>query len=129
MIFPKPDFNFSCINENITTGKSEVTEQVNFLIQHLLQERDLTDDGLFEVAAKLSNQKDIYRLGLKLGLQHPQIQSNLKNHHDEITMAAYHMLRSWMVQHQDRKHAFALLVTALKKAELQIIVDEVLYGS
>ena len=90
-----------------------------------MQNRPLTDSDLLEVAAKLTRGLDIYRLGLKLGLTHEEIAVNVKNHKDEITMAAYQMLHTWRVQQQDGKVAFNLLVTALEGSKLQRIIDEV----
>ena len=92
-----------------------------------LQRRQLTDGKLLKVAEKLTKESDIYRLGFNLGLKHAEIQASIKNNRDEITMAAYHMLRAWMVQYQDRNQAFDLLVTALGVAKLQRIADDVLY--
>ena len=107
-------------------------------LQKVQQNQTLTDSKLQQVAQRLTKEVDIYNLGVELGLQHAEIrlgllhaeiQSDIKNNKYEITMAAYHMLQAWVVQQQDRKHAFALLVTALERAGLQSIIDEVLQGN
>ena len=108
-------FTFVIITENFSSAKDS------------LQNRALGDIDLLLVARHMTRELDIYTVGLRLGLQHQEIEGSLKNHRDEITMAAYHMLRTWLIQHNDRKLAFSLLVTALKEAKLQNIVDEVLY--
>ena len=84
---------------------------------------------LLEVACKLTREPDIYRVGLNLGLKHTQIQENIKNNRDEITMAAYYMLQTWKKQHQDHQQAFTDLETALGGDKLSSIVDEVRYGN
>ena len=46
------------------------------------------------VAEKLTKERNIYRVGFQLGLKHAEIQANIKNNRDEITMAANYMLRT-----------------------------------
>ena len=84
---------------------------------------------VLSVAHKLTKEQDLYSVGFELELEHAEIEANIKNNRDAITMAAYHMLRTWVVQQQDRQHAFTLLVTALEGAKLKSIVDEVLRGN
>ena len=94
-----------------------------------MKTRALTDSELLEVAAKLTNEPDMYRLGLKLGLKHSEIETNINNNRGSVTMQAYHMLHTWFVQQQDSKVAFNFLLAALERSKLQSIIDEVLHGN
>ena len=95
-----------------TTFFSYVTQGLNG--------KKLTHEHLYRVARRLTSKSDIRRLGLKLGIADHRIDAIFHNKRDDITEAAYEILKEWRKSQEDAKVAFITLIKALTHPDVNL---------
>ena len=107
---------FSYIFTNLISIKGKAVEE-------------LSDEKLYEVARRLTNQADIRKLGLKLGVPNHRIDAIFyTKRNDDITEAAHEMLNEWRKDQPDAARAWITLRDALKDVNLAQVSSFLLKG-
>ena len=75
---------------------------------------------LYEVARRLTRKSDIRTLGFKLGVKGYKMDSIFCNKNDDITEAAYEILKEWRKGQPDPKTAFITLRDALTHPDVNL---------
>ena len=79
---------------------------------------------LHEVSLRLVKEVHVRKLGLRLEVEEFDIQAKLAQ--NEITIAAYHVLKIWFDNQKDRETAYHDLGQALVDVQLKFIASDVL---
>ena len=82
--------------------------------------KELTHRQLYDVACKLTRKYDIRRLGLQLGVKVNRMDTIFCNKNDDITEAAYEMLKEWRNGQADPKKALITLRDALTHPDVNL---------
>ena len=91
-----------------------------------MEPQELTDQHLVLLSQRIFSEPIRMRLGSALGLKSHELQSVKTNNRREITTAAYEMLLTWFLNMDNEVIAHEKLVEALKKANLKLLIKQVL---
>ena len=91
-----------------------------FLLTKGLFRRRLTHQDLYEIAGRLTRISDIRTLALKLGVKEYKVDTIFCNKNNDITEAAYEILKEWRKGQPDTVTAYITLKDALTHPDVNL---------
>ena len=89
-------------------------------------ERTLTNDHIGEISKRLTNKNNLRDIAYKLKVESYVVHEALNDNRDSMRNAAEEVLHKWLLKQNNLKEAYQKMYTALKEAEMNLIIGEVL---
>ena len=87
--------------------------------------KELTAPMVLSLSESLGNKDDLRKLALNgLNMEPHVLQKHITDSRERYTEAAYNLLEDWLKQQVSRRVAYSLLCQAIKKVELNFLIDE-----
>ena len=86
----------------------------------------LNDSDLLKLSERITNRDELMKLGVNdLKLPDCKIKSALYDHRDSINSAAYEVLSSWQLQHENRNDAHNILLSSLTQHNMMYLIGAI----
>ena len=93
----------------------------------VLDQKVLTDARMLLLSKRIHSELDIKRLGVNgLGMEAHVVDKCVRRNTKDLETAMYEVLKAWYITHESRSQAYANLCTAIRKVNMDFLIEEVL---